>query len=237
MGKLNSHLNYAKWFSKKFSSNLIYFSFPTFSKKPNGAVFLFFKSFLFLIYLIYLIFSLVLAFKAVFHTHSCIFSHFFSQFWHSKPPFCLVFIATIIFSLVLAFRAVVHIHLDTLNHHLSVFLTSRVISPQLYHSESQSQAFVFIGIVHLAFTALHLSSFSSPCYPVLIAYSSPLFQISLSFEFMMHISIVLLGTMDLAFSYSSHRAVSFECNIFCTSEWFDHYLSLIWSFKSLLETS
>ncbi|KAL6337996.1 hypothetical protein AAG906_007800 [Vitis piasezkii] len=38
---------------------------------------------------------------------------------------------------------------------------------------------MFIGIAHLAFMGLHLFSFSSPCYPVLIAYLSSLFQIPL----------------------------------------------------------
>ncbi|KAL6348095.1 hypothetical protein AAG906_039250 [Vitis piasezkii] len=37
---------------------------------------------------------------------------------------------------------------------------------------------MFTGITHLAFMGLHLSSFSSPCYTVLIAHLSLLFQIS-----------------------------------------------------------
>ena len=49
------------------------------------------------------------------------------------------------------------IHRESPSFHV---LTFRVISPQLYRSGSQS------------FMALHLSSISSPCYPVLIAYSS-----------------------------------------------------------------
>ena len=64
-----------------------------------------------------------------------------------------------------------------LSHHLYVFLTFRVISPQLYHLGSQFLVFIFTGIAHLTFMVLHLSSFSSPHYPVLIAYSSLFFHI------------------------------------------------------------
>ena len=40
------------------------------------------------------------------------------------------------FCLVLEFRVIVHIHSGTFSHHLSMFFMFKVISPQLYHSES-----------------------------------------------------------------------------------------------------
>ena len=82
------------------------------------------------------------------------------------------------FSLVSAFRAIVPIHSGTYSHHhLFVFLTFKVVFPQPYHLESQSLAFMFIDTAHLTFTDLHLTSFSSPRHPMLITYSSLLFQI------------------------------------------------------------
>ena len=119
----------------------------------------------------------------------------------------------------------------------------RVISPQSYHSESQSLAFIFTGIAHLTFIILHPSSLTSPCYPVLIAYSSLLVQILVplhmtqSLEFTKHTSIVLLGTLHLSFSCSSDRVVSFGRRLFRALGRFDRHSSLICFFQSLLETS
>ena len=58
-----------------------------------------------------------------------------------------------------------------------------------------------------------------------------------SLEFMTHALMVLLGTLHLSFSCSSDRVVSFGRSLFHSPEWFDRYSCLIWSFKSLLETS
>ena len=129
---------------------------------------------------IHLYFPSFLAFSAIRRTPSGLLSHIFTfhfgvqshfsySFRHSMPPS--------LFSL--AFWAVIHIRSGTLSHHLSLFLTFRAISPQMHCSESQSLAFIFTGITHLAFMVLHLSLFSSPRYPMLIAYSSLHFQISL----------------------------------------------------------
>ena len=60
---------------------------------------------------------------------------------------------------------------------------------------------------------------------------------TMSIEFTIHISVMLLSTLHLSFSCSSHRVASFRHSLFCSSEWFDRYSSLIWSSESLLETS
>ena len=160
-------------------------------------------------------------------------SHFSCSFRHSMP--------SSFFSL--AFRAIVHCpfrHLESLSF---CVLTFRVIPPQLYHSESQSLVFISTSIAHIAFMASHLLSLFSPRYPVLISYSSLFFQfpssllMTMSFEFTIRISVMLLSTLHLSFSYSSFKIVSSWHFLSCTSEWFDRYSSLIWSFESLLETS
>ena len=51
------------------------------------------------------------------------------------------------------------------------------------------------------------------------------------------ISVILLSTLHLAFSYSSHRAVSFRHILSCTPRWFDRYSSWTSIFKSFLEMS
>ena len=128
-----------------------------------------------------------------------------------------------------------------LSHHLSNLLAFRVISHQPYHSKSQLLAFIFTGIVSLAFTVLHPSSFFSPRYFMLIV-SSPCSSIfphplhmTQSFKFTAHILVILLGTPRLAFSCSSHKAVSFGHILSYTSRQFDHYSTLILFFESLLE--
>ena len=86
-------------------------------------------------------------------------------------------------------------------------------------------------------------SFSSPGYLMLIACSSCSSRLTLQlhmtqcFEIMTNILAMLLGTLQLAFSCSSYKAVSFGHILSCTSEWFNRYSSLIWSFESLLEMS
>ena len=78
---------------------------------------------------------------------------------------------------------------------------------------------------------------------VLIAYSlgSSRFPFSLHmtqfFEFVTHTFVMLLGTLHLAFSYSSPKAVSFERSLFYSPGWFDRYSSLTSIFESLLEIS
>ena len=63
---------------------------------------------------------------------------------------------------------------------------------------------MFIGIARLTFMGLHLFSFSSSCYPVLITYLSSLFQIlifiahdTMTFEFTTHTFVMMLGTPTL----------------------------------------
>ena len=84
------------------------------------------------------------------------------------------------FFLVLAFRAIIYFgvqshrtypfrHLEPPSFHVLKF---KVVSPQLYHSESQSLTFILIGITHLALMGLHLSLFSSPRYLAVITCSS-----------------------------------------------------------------
>ncbi|KAL6324064.1 hypothetical protein AAG906_006335 [Vitis piasezkii] len=82
------------------------------------------------------------------------------QYQHSEPSSSLP---------SLTFRAFVHFRFDVQSHifsqHFSDLespsfrvLTFRVISPRLYHSKSQSLAFVFDGLAHLAFMVLHCPS-------------------------------------------------------------------------------
>ena len=149
-------------------------------------------------------FSSILAFKAIGHTLSSLFRSFLF--------------------LILAFRAIVLIHSGTLSHHfLSSFLRSK----------SRSLAFIFTGIAHLTFIILHPSSLTSPCYPVLITYSSLLVQIPVplhmtqSLEFTTHTSIVLLRTLHLSFSCSSDRVVFFGRRLFYALGRFDRHSSLI----------
>ena len=132
---------------------------------------------------------------------------------HSMPPS--------LFSL--AFRAIVHIRSGTLSPYLSRVLTFRVTSPQLYHSKSWSLTFIFTGITRLTFMGLHLSSFSSlfaQCLPP-IRHRSSRFPSSLlmtmSFEFTIRISVMLLSTLHLLFSCGSHRTVSFQALSFSHS--------------------
>ena len=86
-----------------------------------------------------------------------------------------------------------------------------------------------------AFRGSCLSSVSSPGYIALLDF---LFRCSwhspLSSRRMFR--SCRLGTLHLLFSYSSLRVVSFWHILPRTSEWFDRYSSLIWSFESLLET-
>ena len=131
-----------------------------------------------------------------------------------------------------------------LSHHLSKFLTFRVISPQLYHSGSQFLVFTYpLALYILPSWFCILPHFPHLATLVLITYSScssrlPLsLHLTRSFEITTHIYVMLLGTLHLAFSYSSHRAVSFGHILSCTPRWFDRYSSSIWSFKSLLEKS
>ena len=57
-----------------------------------------------------------------------------------------------------------------------------------------------------------------------------------SLEFTAHISVMLLGILLLAFSYSSHRTVPFGCTLSYTPRWFDRYSSLTLIFESFLKT-
>ena len=56
-----------------------------------------------------------------------------------------------------------------------------------------------------------------------------------SIEFIAHILIMLLDTLHLVSSCSSHRAALFGCILSCSRRWFDHYSSLTSIFESLLE--
>ncbi|RVW23334.1 hypothetical protein CK203_100947 [Vitis vinifera] len=95
---------------------------------------------------------LSLTFRVVF---SFAFRAIFCFVWHSKP----------LSTFDLVFRATDIVHFDVRSH---TFIWS------------QPLAFIFADIIHLASMALHLSSFSSPRYPVLIAYPSLLLARSLS---------------------------------------------------------
>ena len=125
---------------------------------------------------------LALAFKAIFHAHSGIRCHHLSLVWHSEPLYI--------------------VRSGTLSPSFCI-LTFRVIPPQLYHSESQSLVFISTSIAHIAFMASHLLSLFSPRYPVLISYSSLFFQfpssllMTMSFEFTIRISVMLLSTPTL----------------------------------------
>ena len=152
-----------------------------------------------------------LPFKATFinfrRSESCL--HFDIQShcptWHSMPPSSFSFG-------IQSCRAYSFRHLESPSF---LFLVFRVIFPQPCHSQSWLLAFMFTGIAHLAFTILCSSSFSSPRYLVLIVCSSRSSRLLLplhmtqSIEFTTHISITLLGTLHLAFSCSSHRAIPF----------------------------
>ena len=85
-----------------------------------------------------------------FHAHSCIRCQHLSLVWRSEP----LYIA----------------RLGTLSHRPFVFWRSKSFPPQLYHSKSQSPVFISTSIAHIAFMGSRLSSFSSPCHHVLIAY-------------------------------------------------------------------
>ena len=168
-----------------------------------------------------------------FFLHFSIQSHHIPSSWHS--------VSTSLFSFdVQSHCAYSFQHFES---PLFLILAFKVIFPQPYHLESQLLAFIFTSIVHLAFTILHSSSFSLPCYLVLIACPScssrlllPL-HMTQSFEFMTHISVMLLGTLHLVFSCSSHWAVPSGRILSCTPRWFDRYSSLTLIFESLLETS
>ena len=144
----------------------------------------------------------------------------------------------------LAFRAIVHCPFRHLESPSFCVLTFRVIPLQLYHSESQSLVFISTSILHILPSWVCVYP-HSPHLVILclspICHCSSRFPFSLlmtrSFEFTIRISVMLLSTLHLSFSYSSQRATSIEHSMFCSSEWFDSYSSLIWSFESLLETS
>ena len=122
-------------------------------------------------------------------------------------------------------------------------LTLRVVSLQSYLSESQfwpscslalhilpSQVCIYPYFSHLVTLCL---SFIRHCFSR-FPFSLPMTK---SFEFTTHTSVMLLGTLHLAFSCGSHMIVSFRHIRSYTPKWFDHYSSVIWFSKSLLETS
>ena len=76
----------------------------------------------------------------------------------------------------LEFGGIVHIRSSTLSPSFLVFYV------QIHFSSSVSFGVIVPSIRILAFIVSHLLSFSSPCYPVLIAYSSLFFQISYTSE-------------------------------------------------------
>ena len=80
--------------------------------------------------------------------------------WRSETSF-IVWSSEPLCILIQAFRVTIFPPFDIQSHF-----------SQPYHSESQLLAFIFIGIAHLIFMILHLSSFSSPHYLVLISCSS-----------------------------------------------------------------
>ena len=153
--------------------------------------------------------------------------------WHSVPP---SFVSS-------AFKAIVRIHSKTLSHHLSV----------LWHSESFLLDCIVQGHSPWHSYSLALNVLPSwlciyPRFPhrvtlclSLIRHCSSRILFSLllaqSFEFTTHISVMLLGTLRLALSCSSIRVVFSRHVLYGTSEWFNHYSSLIWLFKSLMEMS
>ena len=201
-----------------------------------------------------LVFSVIIfffssTFKAISPVR-CLDPPYLFQFIVQIHTFILAFRAVVCLSLTfrviiffsLTFRAIMHTHSDILSYHISSSLAFKVIFPHPYHSESQLIAFIFTGIAHLAFTILHSSSFSSPHYLALIACSSCSFgpplplHMTQSFEFMTHISVMLLGTLHLAFSCSSHKAIPFGHILSYTPRWFNCYSSLTLIFESLSET-
>ena len=168
-------------------------------------------------------------------------SHYLSIVWRSEPSSYVFSLAFRVMSSVLsvqsyvfnlAFRVTIFPHFGVQSN-FSLALSFRVIAP----------TFIFTGIAHLAFTILHLSLFSSPHYLVLIACSSSSFRLPLplhmtqSFEFTTLILVMLLVTLHLVFSCSSHRAIPFKCILSCTLRWFNRYSSLTSIFESLLEKS
>ena len=189
-------------------------------------------------------FSLVLAFRAIFHTHSCILSHHLS--------------------LVLAFKAVMHTHLSIWCHchslvwrlePLYILIQALWVTIFFSHFDVQSHSSstvsfkvtVFVIHIHwhyisdfhrftlvLVFLTLlpraYRSFIALPDFPFHCTWHSP----SSSRR---HISVMLLVTLHLACSCSSNRVVSFKHILSCTPRWFDRYSSLMWFFKSLLETS
>ena len=122
-------------------------------------------------------------------------------------------------------------------------LTLRVVSPQSYLSESQ--------FWHSCSLALHILPSWVCIYPHFphlvtlclssIRHCSSKFPFSLlttqSFEFTTHTLVMLLGTLHLACSCSSHKILSFGHICYCTPKWFNRYTSMILFSESLLETS
>ena len=142
----------------------------------------------------------------------------------------------------LASKTIVHIPSSTLSHHLFVFWRSEsfhliciIQSHRPRHSYPLALRMLpswicidprFPHLIIPCLSPIHHCPFISP-FSLLM---------TMSFEFTIHTSVMLLDALHLPFSCSSLGVVSFWHILFRTLEWFDHYSSLIWSFESLLET-
>ena len=159
-------------------------------------------------------------------------SHFSYSFRHSMSPS--------FFSLVS--RAIVYIPSGTLSHQILLFWCSEsflliciIQSHRPRHSYPLALRMLpswicvyprFPHLVTLCLSPIRHCPFISP-FSLLM---------TMSFEFMIRISVMLVSTLHLSFSYSSFRIVSFYHILSRTSKWFDRYSFLIWFFESLLET-
>ena len=106
--------------------------------------------------------------------------------------------------------------------HFSSALSCRVITSGIHNSLA----------LHILLSRFYISSH----FPHLVTLCLSLVHL-VTFEFTTHISVVLLGTLHLAFSCSSHRVVPFGHIISYTPRWFNYYSSLTLIFESLLEKS
>ena len=94
---------------------------------------------------------------------------------------------------------------------------------------------------HLYRSVIHLvswvESYSASSHTYLVESVRPWATLYPPFEFMAHISVMLLGAPCLSFSCSTHIVVPFGLIFSYTPRWFDRYSSLTFTFESLLETS